>query len=181
MLWVPLTLVCSFSLATADAFTKKVMHELTIDEVKIFQKNIFDFVNKRHPEVMVKLREKKDYDDEMAKIFDQDLKAYVDEIKQLIAMNELPKARDIFTSAIFDIGWKERLLNKLGGEFRNLVKAHVRLEDERSEREAEMQLRIPHCYKCKKPLNNLSTSRCSICRWINCYECNATSTNTNTK
>ena len=98
---------------------------------------------------------------------------FVYEIKQLIAMNELPKARDIFTSAIFDIGWKERLLNKLGGEFRNLVKAHVRLEDERSEREAEMQLRIPHCYKCKKPLNNLSTSRCSICRWINCYECNA--------
>src|SRR3989338_7802579 len=62
------------------AYTKKFLHELTIPEVNVLQVKIFDFINARHPEAMVKLREKKDYDDEMAKAFDADIKVYVEEV-----------------------------------------------------------------------------------------------------
>ncbi len=64
------------------AYTKKYLHELTMDEVKNFQNNIFEYVNKRHPEAMSKMREKKDYDDDLAKIFDKVIKEYVEEVKQ---------------------------------------------------------------------------------------------------
>jgi len=63
------------------AYTKKMLHELTVEEVRTFQTEIFDFVNKRNPELMKTLREKRDYDDEMAKVFDQIIKEYLEEVK----------------------------------------------------------------------------------------------------
>lgn len=81
------------------AYTKKFMHELTIPEVNVFQVKIFDFVNARHPEAMVKLREKKDYDDEMAKLFDEDIKAYIAEV-----MKVRPKEEDAETEGASTVG-----------------------------------------------------------------------------
>ncbi len=65
------------------AYTKKFLHEMTIEEVKVFQTQIYDYCKKHQPEVLKKLREKKDYDDEMAKIFDVVLKEYIEDVKKM--------------------------------------------------------------------------------------------------
>ena len=70
------------------AYTKKYLHELTLEEVKDFQNKIFDYLNKRHPDTMVKLREKRDYDDEMAKVFDIVIKEYIEEVKKVRPIEE---------------------------------------------------------------------------------------------
>jgi len=64
------------------SYSKKYMHELTIDECKVFMNAIFDFFDKRRPEVMVDLRKKRDIDDEMTKVFDEIVLEYVEEVKQ---------------------------------------------------------------------------------------------------
>jgi len=42
---------------------------------------IYDFVHERKPEILVKLRKEQDYDDEMAAVFDEVIKEYIDEVK----------------------------------------------------------------------------------------------------
>lgn len=62
------------------AYSKKFLHELTIEEVIVFQKDIYDYFFKRHPDMLIKLREKRALDDEMTKIMDTVLTEYVKEI-----------------------------------------------------------------------------------------------------
>ncbi len=62
------------------AYNKKLLHELTIDEINIFQQEIFDYFKKKQPELLKKLREKRDLDDDMKKIIDQVLATYLEEV-----------------------------------------------------------------------------------------------------
>jgi F-type H+-transporting ATPase subunit alpha len=64
------------------SYNKKILHELTLEEVNKFQIEIYEFVNKRMPDLMTKLREKKDYDDEMATHFDKIITEYVEGVKK---------------------------------------------------------------------------------------------------
>jgi F-type H+-transporting ATPase subunit alpha len=59
------------------AYNKKLLHELTIEEVNIFQRDIYDRMKQRQPEFMKKLREKRSYDDDMKKIMDEEINAYI--------------------------------------------------------------------------------------------------------
>lgn len=70
------------------AYSRKLLHEITIEEVKDFQLKIFDYFNARHPDILAKLREKKDFDEEMAKVFDKVLGEYMEEIKKARPVEE---------------------------------------------------------------------------------------------
>ena len=64
------------------AYNKKVLHEMMLEEVAVFQNEVYDYFKKRNPEFMKKLREKRDFDDEMKKIADEILAEY---LKGLVA------------------------------------------------------------------------------------------------
>ncbi|MFA5088368.1 MAG: F0F1 ATP synthase subunit alpha [Candidatus Omnitrophota bacterium] len=70
-------------------YSKKLLLEMTIDEINIFQNKIYEFAFKRNPEVFTKLREKKDFDDEMAKVFEEIIRAYIEEVKKLRPIEEV--------------------------------------------------------------------------------------------
>jgi len=63
------------------AYNKKLLHELTIEEVIEFQNKILDFVRKRQPEMLKKMRELRNIDDDMKKILDQELDDYIADVK----------------------------------------------------------------------------------------------------
>ena len=65
------------------ALKKKILYELTIEEVKKFQLEIFEYVRKKKPELLKTLREKKSMDDAMAKEMDEILMAYVQEAQTM--------------------------------------------------------------------------------------------------
>lgn len=62
------------------AYNKKVLHEMTTEEVIAFQGEIYDHFMKKQPEFMKTLREKRDFDDDMKKIMDDVLKEYLEGI-----------------------------------------------------------------------------------------------------
>jgi len=62
------------------AYSKMVLHEMTIEEVNDFQRDVFDYFKKADPEWMALLREKRNMDDDMKKRCDELLKQYLDEI-----------------------------------------------------------------------------------------------------
>ena len=62
------------------AYSKKYLHELSLEEVNIFQKEVYDYFFKRHPEMLQKLREKRTLDEEMMKIIDTVMTEYVKEV-----------------------------------------------------------------------------------------------------
>lgn len=59
------------------SYTKQLLHELTIPETTVFQTEVFEWMNKKDPEFMRKLREKRDLDDEMKLKLDQCLAEYM--------------------------------------------------------------------------------------------------------
>ena len=63
------------------ALKKKILYELTIEEVNKFQLEIFGYAQKRNPEFLKTLREKKSLDDPMTKIVDDILMEYVQEVQ----------------------------------------------------------------------------------------------------
>jgi len=65
------------------ALKKKILYELTIEEVKKFQLEIFEYARKKKPGLLKTLREKKSMDDAMAKEMDEILMAYVQEAQAM--------------------------------------------------------------------------------------------------
>jgi len=63
------------------AYNKKLLHELMIEEVIAFQTEILDYFEKRQPELIKKMRETRNLDDDMKKIIDQELDEYVKDVK----------------------------------------------------------------------------------------------------
>ena len=63
------------------AYTKKILHELTIEEVNIFQKEIMEYARQKKPELLKILRERKKLDDEITKGMDEVLALYLKEIQ----------------------------------------------------------------------------------------------------
>ena len=59
------------------AYNKKMLHELTVEEVNKFQAEAYHYCRKKNDEVFVKLREKRDADDEMKKEFDKLIAEYI--------------------------------------------------------------------------------------------------------
>ena len=53
---------------------------MTIEEVTTFQIDILDFITKLYPELPIKMREKRDLDDEMKKSLDEGLTKYFEMI-----------------------------------------------------------------------------------------------------
>ena len=62
------------------AYSKKILHEMSIEEVVEFQKEIYDYFVKRNPEMLKKLRAKRALDEEISKIMDDILTEYVKEV-----------------------------------------------------------------------------------------------------
>lgn len=62
------------------AYSKKVLHEFTMEEVIAFQNEILEYFRKRHPELVKKMREKRTLDDEITKAMDEVLAEYSKEI-----------------------------------------------------------------------------------------------------
>jgi F-type H+-transporting ATPase subunit alpha len=63
------------------AYNNKLLHELMIPEVILFQYEIYDYFMKRKPEIFKRLRKEKEVDDEMTKAFDEVLKEYIADAK----------------------------------------------------------------------------------------------------
>jgi F-type H+-transporting ATPase subunit alpha len=59
------------------AYNKKVLHEMMIEEVNVFQREIYNYCKNKYPEFLKKLREKRDLDDEMKKRLDGILSDYL--------------------------------------------------------------------------------------------------------
>jgi len=62
-------------------FHKKHLHRLSIEEVKTFENDIFDFAQERNPELTKILRERKALDDEIEKELEEILQAYMKKVK----------------------------------------------------------------------------------------------------
>ncbi|MCK5215608.1 MAG: F0F1 ATP synthase subunit alpha [Candidatus Omnitrophica bacterium] len=62
------------------AYNKKILHEMMIEEVIAFQKEIFDFFQKRNPELLKEMREKRNLEDDMKKTVDEGLSEYLEQI-----------------------------------------------------------------------------------------------------
>jgi len=71
------------------AYNKKILHEMTTEEINKFQEDIYDYFKGKKPDILKELREKRDADDEMKKIFDEVLDEY---LKETIAKR--PKEED---------------------------------------------------------------------------------------
>jgi F0F1-type ATP synthase alpha subunit len=56
------------------------LHEISLDEMNIFQKEVYEYFVKRQPEMLQKLREKRALDEDMMKIMDAVLTEYVKEV-----------------------------------------------------------------------------------------------------
>jgi len=65
------------------AYTKKVLHELTLEEVNKFQVEILDYVKKKIPQELETLKKNRGLDDKINKALDEVLKAYVAEVKAI--------------------------------------------------------------------------------------------------
>ena len=63
------------------AYTKKVLHEMTIQEVNIFQAEILEYAKKKIPNELATLRASRASDDNIVKALDSMLKEYLKEIK----------------------------------------------------------------------------------------------------
>ncbi len=61
------------------ALKKKVLYELTLEEVKVFQQVILEFTQKHNPTLIKILRERKKLDDEISKGMDEVLALYLKE------------------------------------------------------------------------------------------------------
>lgn len=62
------------------AYTKRVLHEMSIEEVNAFQKGILGYFEKRAPDMLKNLRAKRALDDEMTQQMDTILAEYLKEI-----------------------------------------------------------------------------------------------------
>ncbi len=62
------------------AYSKKILHELSIEEVVVLQKEIYDYFFKRNPEMLKNLRAKRALDETMTKVMDEILAEYVKEV-----------------------------------------------------------------------------------------------------
>jgi F-type H+-transporting ATPase subunit alpha len=61
------------------AYSKKLLHEMSIEEVTVFQIEIFEYAKKKNPELIKKMREKRNVDEEMGKQCDVILNEYLKE------------------------------------------------------------------------------------------------------
>ena len=63
------------------ALNKKVLYEMTLDEVKVFQSEIFEFTHKRMPDLLRVIRERKKMDDDIQRGLDEILGIYMKELE----------------------------------------------------------------------------------------------------
>lgn len=73
------------------AYNKRLLHELSSEEVNFFQKEIFGYFQQRQPEFLKNLRQKRDFDDDMRAVMEK-------EINEFIKANILSKRVEIDTS-----------------------------------------------------------------------------------
>lgn len=62
------------------AFNQKVLHQMTTEEVNTFQGEILEYVRKKDEPLLKKMRELRDFDDDIKKKLDIYLKNYLDEV-----------------------------------------------------------------------------------------------------
>ncbi len=62
------------------ALSKKILYEMTIPEVKVFQQEVLDFARQKNPNLVKIIRERKKLDDEISKGMDEVLAAYLKEV-----------------------------------------------------------------------------------------------------
>lgn len=76
------------------ALQKKLLYELTIPEVRTFQSEMFEFVNKRKPDLFKIIRERRKLDDEITKGMDEVLAEYFKEVEARRAKEEQADSED---------------------------------------------------------------------------------------
>ena len=78
------------------AFNKKMLNELTIPEVKVFQEEVLDYIRKNNPDLLKLLREKRKLEPDVEKGITETAEAYV---KFLISLRkkETPDVLDEYT------------------------------------------------------------------------------------
>ncbi len=101
------------------AYKKKVIFELTIDEVNTFQVEILDFAEKKNSAVIEKLREKHDVDDEIAKGMDAILEAYV---KQVVKNRPEEEGEELEEESNVGVDALDQATSKTKGEKEKAVK-----------------------------------------------------------
>ena len=62
------------------AYNKRVLHEMTIEEVIAFQNDVFDYMAQKDLEFLKTMRAKRDMDDDMKKALDEHLSDYLEEL-----------------------------------------------------------------------------------------------------
>ncbi|MFH1360039.1 MAG: F0F1 ATP synthase subunit alpha [Candidatus Omnitrophota bacterium] len=77
------------------AYTKKLLLQLTIDEVKAFQNEIAPFCQKKNPDLLKILRERKKIDDEITKGFESVIKDYIKEAEAKRPKDEEEEAEEV--------------------------------------------------------------------------------------
>lgn len=79
------------------AYSKKMLHELSIEEVNRFQNEIYPFVVKENPDFVKLLREKRDLEDELKKTADELIGKYIQGVVALrpkVDLDEEEKGAD---------------------------------------------------------------------------------------
>jgi F-type H+/Na+-transporting ATPase subunit alpha len=76
------------------AYNKRILHEMMIEEVIVFQNEAYDYFQKTQPEMMKQLRAKRDLDDDMKKIIDAQMAQYLQELVAKRPKEELEGAGD---------------------------------------------------------------------------------------
>jgi len=76
-------------------FHKKHLNKLNPDEIYKFEEEIFDFTEKKDPELIKIIRERKKMDDQIEKGLEDALQAYIAKVKPKVEDGNQPKAEDI--------------------------------------------------------------------------------------
>ncbi|MBL8013415.1 MAG: F0F1 ATP synthase subunit alpha, partial [Candidatus Omnitrophica bacterium] len=86
---------CEAQVMIFYAFNKKLMNELTMPQVQLFQQEILTFAIKANPEFIKKLKEKKKLDEELEKSVVEVVKLYLEDLKNRSAVKSVaPEEND---------------------------------------------------------------------------------------
>ncbi len=84
------------------AYHEKYLNRLTIEEVDVFQNQIFDFIKKKNPDLIGIIKERKKKDDEIVKGLNECIETFILELesRRAVAMSSEKKDSDEITSGI---------------------------------------------------------------------------------
>jgi F-type H+/Na+-transporting ATPase subunit alpha len=80
------------------AFHKKYLHKLPLSAINKFQNEIFEYTQKKDPDFLKKLREKKKMDDEIETSLNAIIQAYIEEVAGIAPVEEQEKETDIVSN-----------------------------------------------------------------------------------